>query len=469
LKTLIDGLLPYIPHSLESERALIGALILDNAAIKALNVARDSDFYLPEHKTLVRRIVALHDDGTPIDLVSLTDALRENGEIDRVGGASYVSSLIDGVPKISNADYYAIRIKKHSCHRQMMAIASEIRYQPQDPTFLALALDRWNHLLAELQNLGTGHSLSEFQLTPLKDLLIEPEEKVEWVLENRLPTGGISILAGKPKAGKSTFARCLALAISRGEKFLGSQTQAGTVVYLALEEKRSEVKRHFRQMGAQGSEPILVHCAAAPKNAIDVVEQLASKHNPVLIIIDPLLRLARMKDGNDYAEVTKAMEPLISIARTSGAHILAVHHLGKGNRPDPSEGILGSTAFLASVDTALLFKRTERHRTIYSLQRYGEDLAEHVLDYDTEKHLVSLGALTSEVDGARIASAIVVHLEECGEQLEEDISDAVEGRNSLKRKALRSLVKEGVVVRGGAGRRNDPYRYSKAIIPVSRS
>jgi hypothetical protein len=163
------------------------------------------------------------------------------------------------------------------------------------------------------------------------------------------------------------------------------------------------------------------------------------------------------------------MEPLISIARTSGAHILAVHHLGKGNRPDPSEGILGSTAFLASVDTALLFKRTERHRTIYSLQRYGEDLAEHVLDYDTEKHLVSLGALTSEVDGARIASAIVVHLEECGEQLEEDISDAVEGRNSLKRKALRSLVKEGVVVRGGAGRRNDPYRYSKAIIPVSRS
>ncbi len=56
---------------------------------------------------------------------------------------------------------------------------------------------------------------SGFSLTPLRDLLAEPEEKVSWLLADKLPTGGISILSAKPKAGKSTFARCLALAVAR--------------------------------------------------------------------------------------------------------------------------------------------------------------------------------------------------------------------------------------------------------------
>jgi AAA domain len=100
---------------------------------------------------------------------------------------------------------------------------------------------------------GEGHG-SRMELTSLGDLLQETDEELPWLEENLLPSRGFSLLAGKPKAGKSTFARCLALAVARGECFLGRATTKGPVLYLALEEKRSEVRNHFREMGAKGDE-----------------------------------------------------------------------------------------------------------------------------------------------------------------------------------------------------------------------
>jgi hypothetical protein len=66
---------------------------------------------------------------------------------------------------------------------------------------------------------------SGFELTPLGDLLKEPEEKVSWLLADKLPAGGISVMSAKPKVGKSTLARCLAVAVGKGEPFLGGVTQ----------------------------------------------------------------------------------------------------------------------------------------------------------------------------------------------------------------------------------------------------
>ena len=119
------------------------------------------------------------------------------------------------------------------------------------------------------------------------------------------------MLVAKPKAGKSTLARNLALAIAQGKKFLDNATQQGTVIYLALEEKRSEVKKHFREMGATGEENIYIFAASAPVDALQQIRLEAEEKKPVLIIIDPLFRLTRVKDGNDYAQVTTAaLEPL---------------------------------------------------------------------------------------------------------------------------------------------------------------
>ena len=113
---------------------------------------------------------------------------------------------------------------------------------------------------------------------------------------------------------------------------LGKATLQGPVIYLALEEKRSEVRKHFRDMGATGEEGVYIFAASAPVDALQQIRTVAEEKKPALIIIDPLFRLTRVKDSNDYAQVTAALEPLLVLARETGAHVLCVHHAGKGDR-----------------------------------------------------------------------------------------------------------------------------------------
>jgi hypothetical protein len=304
-----------------------------------------------------------------------------------------------------------------------------------------------------------------FLLTRLGDLMGEPEESVSWLLAGILPSGGLSLLAAKPKAGKSTLARCLALSVARGEVFLGRDTQKGAVVYLALEEKRSEVRRHFRTMGATGDEEIYVHAAHAPAEALGAITIEVKARKPVLLIIDPLLRFTRVKDGNDYAQVTAALEPLLILARQHNVHVLLVHHAGKGERSEATDGILGSTALFAAVDTALIMKRSDKCRTVQSRQRYGEDLAETLLEFNSNTRTLALGVEKSQADLQAIACAALGYLQtSLDPKTEDEILEAVEGRTGLKRKVIRTLVVDGTITRAGSGKKGDPYKYS-----VSRS
>ena len=139
-----------------------------------------------------------------------------------------------------------------------------------------------------------------FALTTLEALLAEPQEEIEYIVEDMLPAGGVSMLAAKPKVGKTTLARNLAVAQARGDLFLGRATAKGPVVYLALEEKRSQVAKHFARMGAS-NEPIYVHVGSAPEEALEALRAAIAEHAPVLAIVDPVFKLVRIRDGNDYA------------------------------------------------------------------------------------------------------------------------------------------------------------------------
>jgi KaiC/GvpD/RAD55 family RecA-like ATPase len=297
-------------------------------------------------------------------------------------------------------------------------------------------------------------------LTRLSDLLAEPEEAIEWLVDDMLPAGGFSLLAAKPKVGKSTLARCLALAVARGEPFLGRGSVNGPVIYLALEEKRSEVRKHFQVMGATGEEEIYLYAATAPNDALAKIRAAVDAKKPALLIIDPLFRLTRVRDSNDYAEVTAALEPWLAMARETGVHVLVVHHLGKGERSG-ADAILGSTAIRAAVDTSLILKRTDRYRTIVSEQRYGEDLEETTLRFDSQTRMITLGEVKEREELSRMKTAIVEWLgrqdEPCSER---DIEEGVEGNNRPKRTALRELVAESHVEKTGKGTRGDSYQYS---------
>jgi putative DNA primase/helicase len=125
-------------------------------------------------------------------------------------------------------------------------------------------------------------SADDFTLTHIGDLLAEPDEATDWLVADLLPMGGLGFVGAKPKAGKSTLCRSLAVAVVRGDDFLGRRCVQGTVVYLALEEKRSEVRRHFRMLGADADDALLIHVAKAPKDALAAMLRLIREHTPTL-------------------------------------------------------------------------------------------------------------------------------------------------------------------------------------------
>jgi hypothetical protein len=299
-----------------------------------------------------------------------------------------------------------------------------------------------------------------FTLSHLGELLTRPDIPAEYVVENLLVSGTVSCLAAKPKVGKSTFARNLCLAVSRGENFLGFNTKRGECIYLALEEREEDLKNDFRAMGAKGEEPIFIHAAAAPAEGIAALCDLVRERRPVLVVIDPLFRIARIRDEKAYAETYSALGPLIDVAREAGTHVLLTHHAGKSAKADAIDAPLGSTAIGGAVCTLVHLKRTETMRTIQTVQRIGQDLPETVLQFDVDSRSLSLGEEKAEADLQAVRETILEFLRGAGEaKTENEIDGAVEGKTGQKRKALRTLVTQGKISREGVGKKGDPYRY----------
>jgi hypothetical protein len=302
---------------------------------------------------------------------------------------------------------------------------------------------------------------TSLQFTSMSELLAEPLTDVQWLVEGRLSAGGISLLAGKPKSGKSTLARALALAVARGEPFLGWTTSQGAVAYIALEDKRDEIRAHFEAQGATGDEPLWLFVGTAPGGAVAQLRDYAFRERPRLIVIDTIFRFARVRDTNDYAVMTAALEPVLAIARETGAHVLLVCHAKKGDTRG-GDAILGSTALFGTVDTALILSRNEQRRTLCSIQRYGSDLPETVVELDEGGRPVASGT-RQEVEEAIVKDEIRAVLsgrdrEGLGE--EEIFARCSSGKTKTRRTALRSLVATGEVQRTGDGKKGSPFAYT---------
>lgn len=315
---------------------------------------------------------------------------------------------------------------------------------------------------ADATRSANGTERFQFSFTTLDDLYNEPEEEIAYVWDRTFPVGGFSILSAKPKVGKSTVLRNLAVAISRGEPFLGRDTLKGRVLYLCLEEKRNEVRKHFQLMQAEG-DMILIHSGSRPQTTIDAIAAMKdaiAELQPGIVFIDPLSRVIRSADFNDY-RIAYALEPFIDLARETGVHISALHHDGKGDR-DGGDAILGSTALFGSVDCHLSMKKRQHGRTISSTQRYGEDLPETVIELDKESGMIlDKGDLQTAIL-AEVKADILICLAD-GEWIKAaDIKDRLPNRNGGQvSKAIAALLGEGTLDRAGTGKRNDPYYYAK--------
>jgi replicative DNA helicase len=116
-----------LPHEPDAERAVIGAILLDpTSLLMVMEKLEGHEFYLESHRIIYRGCVELHERGQPSDLVTVTNQLREQGALERVGGASYLSSMVDSLPDVANAAHYAEIIHDKFVKRQLIASAHRI-------------------------------------------------------------------------------------------------------------------------------------------------------------------------------------------------------------------------------------------------------------------------------------------------------------------------------------------------------
>jgi replicative DNA helicase len=224
-----------LPHNLEAERSILGAILLDNHALNAaIEKLRSDDFFLPQHRQIFDRMIQLGEKQQAIDTVTLMEDLTRSGNLESAGGISYLSQLADGLPRVTNVEHYARIVKEKAVLRSLIFSASAIQEQ-------ALAagddadtiLDR-----AESAIFQIAEDRVRAGLIGVKELVRENYERLERIFsEGRRITGlgtgytdldnqtaglqpsELVILAARPSMGKTALALNIAenVALRKGE------------------------------------------------------------------------------------------------------------------------------------------------------------------------------------------------------------------------------------------------------------
>jgi hypothetical protein len=286
-----------------------------------------------------------------------------------------------------------------------------------------------------------------------------PIEDVSWLVDGLIPQGGVTLLSAKPKVGKSLFARNLALAVARGDRFLGRHCEGGLVLWAGLEERKEDIINAFKRLGAQRKDAIRMHFGAAPVDALAWLQRECEAFKPALIVLDTWHKLTLIENVNDYGAVNRANEPLMRLSRERGVAQVWIHHNNKSVAGNGDE-VLGSSALFAAADVLITMTRgNDGTRACRSIQRVGIDLEETVLEMhpDTGRLVSSGSRYTAQLEAAKPQILIALGSEALTRP---EILEAVEGRNGIILAALNDLLREGLVVKGeGTGKRGDPIRY----------
>jgi replicative DNA helicase len=115
------------PHSLEAERAVLGGILVNNDGLNVvLSVISPEDFYREAHRKIIEGIAALVDKKRPVDILALSEEMGRAGFLEEIGGMTYLSSLMDGIPKTLNVEYYAQIIKEKALLRRLIISSARI-------------------------------------------------------------------------------------------------------------------------------------------------------------------------------------------------------------------------------------------------------------------------------------------------------------------------------------------------------
>ena len=216
----LDPLDRRLPSNLEAERAVLGAVLLDNTTLASLTTAAPEHFFLQQHQIIARTMKAMGEDNIPIDLVTLMEALERAAQLEAAGGVAYISQLADGLPRSSNTEHYARIVREKSDLRTVAYGAQAIEQAALDPEANAV------ELATRLQNLADGVTRNPHQrlkCVTAQEMLELKLPQREMLLAPVLPTQGLAMLYSKRGLGKTYMSLSIAYAVASGDQFLGWQ------------------------------------------------------------------------------------------------------------------------------------------------------------------------------------------------------------------------------------------------------
>jgi replicative DNA helicase len=237
------------PQNLEAEQSVLGAILLENSALnKALEVLTPEDFYKESHRRIFSAILDLDERNEVIDLITITEHLRQKNDLEQVGGAAYLSALVNSVPTAANIRFHSKIIHEKALLRNLIRIATEIVTMGYEDT------ERVENLLdfAEQRIFAISESKTRPSFVPVKEIVKGTFEAIELLYEKKervtgLPTGfkdldemtsglqpsDLIVVAGRPSMGKTS----LALGIAQ---YVGLERR-GSVAVFSLEMSKEQL------------------------------------------------------------------------------------------------------------------------------------------------------------------------------------------------------------------------------------
>ena len=248
-----------LPHNLEVEKSILGAVLLDNGAFNtAAQVLISADFFSEANCFIYEAMMALSEKGQAVDPVTLREELERSDHLQRAGGAAYLSSLIDGLPSTTNVEQYARIVKDKSALRQLISASNQIIQSALDGGLdTDELLDRAEHAVFEI-----SESKIRKGFVSVRDVALDTMKQIEELMERGdyvtgVPTGfsrldamtaglqpgDLVILAARPSMGKT------ALALNIGQHV--ALEAGGSVGFFSLEMSVQQVIRRLITATAQ--------------------------------------------------------------------------------------------------------------------------------------------------------------------------------------------------------------------------
>ena len=210
------------PQSIEAEESLLSAILLDNnTLLEVVEVLAVADFYRTAHQKIYAAIIELFDKGEPIDLVTLANSLKEKGQLETVGGASYLARLVDAVPLAINAQHYAKIIADKASLRRLIEKANAIAKRCYDDRGnVDDVIDFAETSIFEISERKTSQSFYPISRLILRNIETLEENQGNKSLVTGVPMGfglldnltsglqksDLIILAARPSMGKTALA-----------------------------------------------------------------------------------------------------------------------------------------------------------------------------------------------------------------------------------------------------------------------